>query len=173
MCSVYMRCGNDCVHHYETISNTPPCGMGKTSLHNLPKYDRYMYLRQMGFSQKKHNTFSNRKTEDRCRLKTSSSFSFWVCKYLQLFFLHMAADIDYLLNKERQSYLTAYKFCFRPSSLFNYRISLMIITNFLCWFNFVFDPIVSVKNWTPSNEVQLENFLRSSNIITIRKNLES
>lgn len=89
------------------------------------------------------------------------------------FFLHMAADIDYLLNKERQSYLTAYKFCFRPSSLFNYRISLMIITNFLCWFNFVFDPIVSVKNWTPSNEVQLENFFRSSNIITIRKNLES
>lgn len=131
-----------------------------------------MYLRQMGFSQKKHNTFSNRKTEDRCRLKTSSSFSFWVCKYLQLF-LHMAADIDYLLNQERQSYLTAYKFCFRPSSLFNYRISLMIITNFLCWFNFVFDPIVSVKNWTPLNEVQLENFLRSSKITTIRKNLES
>lgn len=36
-----------------------------------------------------------------------------------------------------------------------------------------FYPIVSAKNWIPSNVVQLENCLHSSNITTIHKDLES
>lgn len=88
MCSVYVYCGNDCVSHCETNSNTLPCGMGNTGHHNPPKYDRY--LRHKVSSQKKHKKMFNQETADGCRLEhqTRVLLGVWVCKYFQLCFTH-------------------------------------------------------------------------------------
>lgn len=113
------------------------------------------------------------------------------------FALNMGADIDCLLKDERQPYLIAYhlsivthlieicfcvgqlgflslygQFCFRPSSLINYGISLMIITHLLRWFRMLFDSVMHARNWMPSNVTRMDDCFRSSNITAIRYNLE-
>ncbi|XP_052706326.1 proton channel OtopLc-like [Crassostrea angulata] len=112
------------------------------------------------------------------------------------FAINMSANIDCLLKDGRQPYSIAYdlsivtnlidicfcigqlgflslygQFCFRPSSLINYGISLMIITHLLHWFKMIFDSVIYARNWMPSNLTRLDDCFRSSNITNISHDL--
>ncbi|XP_052706802.1 uncharacterized protein LOC128182252 [Crassostrea angulata] len=114
------------------------------------------------------------------------------------FALNMGANIDCFLKDGSQPYMIAYdlnivthlieicfcigqlgflslygQFYFRPSSLINYGISLMIIAHLLRWFRIFFYSVMYARIWKPSNVTRLDDCFRSSNINTIRYDLKS
>ena len=125
---------------------------------------------------------------------------FWIFGLLNIFnsAMNMGANVDCLLTNGRQpfpfshvvsifvhiteilfcigqlGFLSLYgRFCFKPSPLINYGVSLIIIAHLLRWFRILFDSILncSCVNWITLNATLQEDCFYSSDIFSIHDSL--